>query len=111
MIWKKSGRNLSKIWACPNHEKPGGCLEPYTSRLNMIDVADDACLHNPARLHEVRRRSRVNCADWHVSMSMPKLDQIEKYVSILEALGYETREPEEVHDGWIVKWRPRRESA
>lgn len=48
---------------------------------------------------------------WFVSMAMPKLDQVEKYVGILEALGYETDQPEAVYDGWVVKWRPRSESA
>lgn len=50
-------------------------------------------------------------ANWQVSMTMPKLDQVEKYTCILKALGYETGEPEAVHDGWIVKWRHNYDSA
>ncbi|TCP59238.1 hypothetical protein EV586_101454 [Tumebacillus sp. BK434] len=53
----------------------------------------------------------MKVADWFESMALPKLDQVEKYVGILEALGYETRQPEAVTDGWVVKWRPRSESA
>ncbi|MBL0388597.1 hypothetical protein JJB07_18490 [Tumebacillus sp. ITR2] len=48
---------------------------------------------------------------WEVSMPLPKLNQAKQYKRILRALGHESAEPEEVQDGWIVRWRPKRRRA
>ncbi|KEO83450.1 hypothetical protein [Tumebacillus flagellatus] len=48
---------------------------------------------------------------WKVSMPLPKLTQAKQYKRILCALGHESAEPEEVQDGWIVRWRPQKRRA
>jgi hypothetical protein len=48
---------------------------------------------------------------WEVSMPLPKLNHAKQYKRILWALGNETAELEEVREGWIVRWRPRKKRA
>jgi len=44
-------------------------------------------------------------AEWEVSMPLPKKNHALQYTRILQALGHEARQPEEVKEGWVVKWR------
>ena len=43
---------------------------------------------------------------WQVSIPLAKFKHAKQYNRVLRALGHEARDPEEVKEGWIVKWRP-----
>ncbi|WP_161780788.1 hypothetical protein [Tumebacillus flagellatus] len=48
------------------------------------------------------------CRGWNRSMPLPREEQAKQYRRILSGLGYESQKPLETTDGYVVKFRKKK---